>query len=116
MKKKLLIGLLTVAACFSLGSTSFADSAVTTSPKATPSTASHVITPSAYRSDIDIRVGQQITLSGKHFWISGDQGDNNPIYLSSGGIVVGLKKGDALVVAELENGELIEYYIHVKNI
>ncbi|MGZ0042059.1 hypothetical protein [Paenibacillus ottowii] len=115
MKKKLLIGLLTVAACFSLGSTSFADSAVTTSPKSTPSTASHVITPSAtYTSEINIKVGESRNLSGSGFWISGDQGDNSPIYLDRNGLVIGLKPGYALVVADLPDGDLIQYSITVK--
>ncbi|MGE7614758.1 hypothetical protein [Paenibacillus sp. NPDC101420] len=36
MKKKILAGLLTVSACFTLGSTSFAASAPTTTPDSTP--------------------------------------------------------------------------------
>ncbi|MEK5397435.1 hypothetical protein [Paenibacillus sp. FSL K6-2859] len=36
MKKKILAGLLTVSACFALGSTSFAASAPTTNPNSTP--------------------------------------------------------------------------------
>lgn len=51
MKKKLLAGLLAVSACFSIGSTSFADANIST-PNSSPSEMSQVIAPHAFLSAI----------------------------------------------------------------
>ncbi|MBY7736716.1 hypothetical protein MMB75_07230 [Paenibacillus sp. P2(2022)] len=114
MKKKLLIGLLTVAACFSLGSTSFASPAAAAAPDS-QAAITQGVTKNAVISRLTLKVGESRYLTGSSFWISGDQGDNNPIYLNVDGLVVGLKPGVALVVADLPDGSgQIEYYITVR--
>ncbi|KJD46698.1 hypothetical protein [Paenibacillus terrae] len=112
MKKKLMIGLLTVVACFTLGSTSFAASASTPSPNTAPAETSNVITPAdQYVVPINLRVGETITVAGSNFWISGDYGG---IYLDQQGLIIALKPGVCTVVADLPNGDTILYGVTVK--
>ncbi|WP_366294439.1 hypothetical protein [Paenibacillus sp. AN1007] len=116
MSKKLLLGIVSIAACFSLGSTSFADtSLVPTSPQISQSVTSQVNAMDKINVEITLRVGESRNLSGSNFWISGDQGNNSPIYLDRNGFVLGLKVGDAVVVADLPGGAgSVLYYIHVR--
>lgn len=114
MKKKLLIGLLSVAACFSLGSTSFADSGKAVTAAAASSAVSQVITAgNHYSTSITIKVGQSFQLTGSGFWITG-QLPSGTIYLNSQGLVIGLKAGTAGVMADLPNGDTITYYFTVQ--
>lgn len=115
MKKKLLVGLLSAAACFSLGSTPFTDTAAAASagPQGAPSLDSRIITPSAtYSSYVTLSVGQSKNLSGSGFWIASAP-PYDQIYLNSQGLVIGLKTGSVTVLADLPGGDKIAYYITV---
>ncbi|MEK3788728.1 MULTISPECIES: hypothetical protein [Paenibacillus] len=116
MKKKILVGLLSAAACFSLGSTPFADTAAAASagPQITSSVDSRVITPSStYHSYLTLSVGESRNLSGSGFWIASAP-PYDQIYLNSQGLVIGLKPGVVTVMADLPGGDKIAYYITVK--
>jgi len=114
LKKKLLVGLLSLTACFSLGSTSFANSstAVNENPamnvfnKAVPAKDN-------YYTEITIKVGESINLTGSGFFISSAP-PYDAIYLNRQGLVIGLKPGSVAVVADLPGGDTIMYYITVK--
>ncbi|RPE03314.1 hypothetical protein [Paenibacillus polymyxa] len=111
MKKKIMIGLLTVVACFTLGSTSFAASTTIPNPSTDPSGTSNVITPTdSYVVPIHLKVGETRTLAGSNFWISGDDGS---IYLDQQGLVIALKPGVCTVVADLPSGDTISYTVYV---
>ncbi|PYE49857.1 hypothetical protein HUB98_09040 [Paenibacillus barcinonensis] len=116
MSKKLLLGIVSIAACFSLGSTSFADaSIVPTSSQVSQSMTSQVSAMNDVIIEITLRVGESRNLSGSNFSISGDQGNNSPIYLDRNGFVLGLKAGEAVVVADLPGGVgRVFYYIHIR--
>ncbi|MNW58716.1 hypothetical protein MF628_000797 [Paenibacillus polymyxa] len=112
MKKKIMVGLLTVVACFTLGSTSFAASTTVPSPSTDPSGTSNVITPTDdIVVPIDLNVGEKRYLGGSNFWVSGD---DSSIYLDQQGLVIGIKKGICTVVADLPSGDTIIYRINVK--
>ncbi|WP_025681075.1 hypothetical protein [Paenibacillus massiliensis] len=115
MKKKLLVGVLAAATCFSLGSTSFANTAAASeSPQITSSVDSRVVTPSStYHSYLTLNVGESRNLSGSGFWIASAP-PYDQIYLNSQGLVIGLKPGVVTVMADLPGGDKIAYYITVK--
>ncbi|MEC0128608.1 hypothetical protein [Paenibacillus pabuli] len=111
MKKKLITGLLTVVACFTVGSTSFAAS-TTSVPNTTLPETSNVITLADQISvPISLRVGESITVAGSNFWISGDYGG---IYLNQQGLIIGLSPGVCTVVGDLPNGDTVLYTVTVR--
>ncbi|MGV2883452.1 hypothetical protein [Paenibacillus taichungensis] len=112
MKKKLITGLLTVVACFTVGSTSFAATATPPSPSTTSAETSNVITLADQISvPISLRVGESITVAGSNFWISGDYGG---IYLNQQGLIIGLSPGVCTVVGYLPNGDTVLYTVTVR--
>ncbi|CQR55256.1 hypothetical protein [Paenibacillus riograndensis] len=117
MKKKLLVGLLTIAACFSIGSTSFASSASTTSPISTPATtsvsANQEVTPLAggYREEIiHMKSGYGRYLAGYNFQLIFNDG---AIEFYEDGFVIAVKYGAAGIFADDGNGNTISYTILV---
>lgn len=113
MKKKLLLGLLSLTACFSLGSTSFADSStVVNSNPAMTAIKQDVTAHGNYYAEITIKVGESINLTGSGFFISSAP-PYDSIYLNRQGLVIGLKPGSVAVVADLPGGDTIMYYITV---
>ncbi|UPK45334.1 hypothetical protein [Paenibacillus pabuli] len=111
MKKKLITGLLTVVACFTVGSTSFAASAATPSPTTLAETSNVITLADQISVPISLRVGESITVAGSNFWISGDYGG---IYLNQQGLIIGLSPGVCTVVGYLPNGDTVLYTVTVR--
>ncbi len=109
MKKKLLVGLLTVAACFSLGSTSFA--ATTTISSSSPSI-SETVSPAAwdYVRDVSLNVGDSIYMSGYDFWYLVYDGS---ISVTQDGLFTALSPGYSVVAADMGNDNRMIYKITV---
>lgn len=111
MKKKILVGLLTVATCFSLGSTSFASSASAASlPEANQSSQ---ITPLAdYSAVINMKVGERTWATGYSFVIVSTDGAailepyNQDAFYA-------LRPGITVIRADFGNGNWMYYSIVV---
>lgn len=112
MKKKILIGLLTVATCFSLGSTSFASSISSTSLSDTAQ--SSQITPlSDYSAVLNLVVGQRTWVTGYSFVIVSTDGaailepyNQDAIYA--------LRPGITVIRADFGNGNWMYYSVVVR--
>ncbi|MEK3671020.1 hypothetical protein [Paenibacillus sp. FSL R10-2771] len=114
MKRKLLIGLLTIAACFTVGSTSFAAEA----PSSTLSSSTS-ISPNAVIKPIDetqaivrMQVGETIWLTGYNFWYINYDGSIEII--PAEGQFTALHPGTSTVAADFGNG-ITFYYIILVN-
>ncbi|KHL95197.1 hypothetical protein QW71_14475 [Paenibacillus sp. IHB B 3415] len=114
MKRKLLVGLLTIAACFTVGSTSFAAEA----PSSTLSSSTS-ISPNAVIKPIDetqaivrMQVGETIWLTGYNFWYINYDGSIEII--PAEGKFTALHPGTSTVAADFGNG-ITFYYIILVN-
>jgi hypothetical protein len=111
MKKKILLGLLTVATCFSLGSTSFAS---TTSATSLPDTNQSQITPfQDFSTVINLVVGDRTWVTGYSFVIVSTDGaailepyNEDAIYA--------LKPGITVIRADFGNGNWMYYSVVVR--
>nr|WP_145402268.1 hypothetical protein [Paenibacillus xylanexedens] len=112
MKKKLLIGLLTVATCFSVGSTSFAsDNSTTSQASFSPSP---VIQPyQDFGAVINLNVGQRTWATGYSF----------QIITTDGSVIIepyndyafyALRPGVTVIRADFGNGNWMYYSVVVK--
>jgi hypothetical protein len=114
MKKKILAGLLTVSACFSIGSTSFASSAtsITTSPQPSAITQEVTTTGNLYQAIIHMKVGEVIFVSGSNLQLISTDGaielrpDESKI--------TALQPGASAVMADFGNGDVMIYTFLVK--
>ncbi|MEK4993259.1 hypothetical protein [Paenibacillus sp. FSL H7-0918] len=114
MKKKILAGLLTVSACFTLGSTSFAASAPTTTPDSTPvsnvATSQEITAKGTYTEvNIEMQSGTWRYIPGNLQLVSND----GAIELYEDGWVRAVKYGWACVFSYDQYGNILAYGIFV---
>jgi hypothetical protein len=112
MKKKILAGLLTVSACFTLGSTSFANSVSTTTLN-NSELRSPITTLDQYSAVIKLVPGQTVWLTGYDFWYESSDGCVE-VYPAEGRFVA-LKPGVSVVIADFGNGNTMAYTIVVRD-
>ncbi|MNB94367.1 hypothetical protein D3C75_415180 [compost metagenome] len=110
MKKKLLVGLLTVSACFALSSTSFAANAPTTTSSFSSSNISQVVTPLDFEANISVNVGETIWVTGYDFWVV-----RNPenVLVTQDGSITGLQHGVSVVAADFGNDQVMFYTVTI---
>lgn len=112
MKRKILVGLLSVAACFSLGSTSFASSIsanqVTTS---SISESSQLSTNAVFQATINLKAGEMVYVTGYSFWYV--YNDDYCVDFSQAGLIVGSRPGTSIIGADFGNGNVMHYTVVV---
>ncbi|MCE3200450.1 hypothetical protein [Paenibacillus sonchi] len=113
MKKKVVVGLLTVAACFSLGSTSFASSIPTTQvPNSSLSETSGVITPNDFNAQVFMKVGDERWFGGSNFRVI--YNPDSAVEVHEDGLFIARNPGHALVAADYNGIDVILYSIYVQ--
>lgn len=111
MKKKLLVGLFTVAACFSLGSTSFASSTTSSVPDSSLTKNQVATSGEYYQAIINLNVGDGMWVSGSNFYYVHTDGS---IEVRQDGLITALSPGASTVAADFGNGNTMYYIILVK--
>jgi ABC-type glycerol-3-phosphate transport system substrate-binding protein len=113
MKKKILAGLLTVSACFALGSTSFAADTTISTPSSPQAETSQVITPYAfYEKDIYLKVGDfGSEYSGITWNVIYNDGSTN--VGTDRFVVTPVEPGLTVVSAEMGNAVVFLFKFHV---
>ncbi|WP_339314648.1 hypothetical protein [Paenibacillus sp. FSL R10-2734] len=112
MKKKLLAGLLTVSACFSIGSTSFASSVTPSQVAKVSESEASIITPSSiFEATIKMKVGESIYVTGYSFWFVHD---GHAVDYTQEGLFVALNPGTSIIAANFGNGNTMHYTVIVE--
>ncbi|MEK5417224.1 hypothetical protein BSK49_16390 [Paenibacillus odorifer] len=113
MKKKILAGLLTISACFALGSTSFAaDATIPTPTNSSPSVTSEVTPYVYYEKDIYLKVGD---FGSEYSGITWNviYNDGSTIVGTDRFVVTPVEPGITVVSAEMGNAVVFLFRFHV---
>jgi hypothetical protein len=113
MKKKLFVGLLTVSACLTIGSTSFASGIPTTQvPNFSQSETSNLITVNDFTAQVFMKVGDERWFGGSDFRVI-----YNPdfsVEVHEDGLFIARNPGHAFVAANWNGIDEVLYSVYVE--